>query len=236
MSASISTFYVGCDLGQATDYTALAIVEQKPVQVGEKITKGPRLSRPYGRSRLRAVVVEDVEPVIEHHYSLRHLERVALNTPYPMQSAHVVALVGQLAAMGRVEIVIDATGVGRGIVDYMRMALPNIVGVTITAGSNVGWSGLDATVPKRDLVGVLILLMQSARLRIAEGLALGPVLVQELLNFRMKVSVSGHDSYESWREGVHDDLVLATALAVWLGEDRAANMAWSRAYSMTRGN
>lgn len=32
----------------------------------------------------------------------------------------------------------------------------------------------------------------------------------------MKVNVStGHDSYEAWREGDHDDLVLAAALAAW---------------------
>ena len=41
-------------------------------------------------------------------------------------------------------------------------------------------------------------------------------LKQELLNFRVKVNVStAHDSYEAWREGDHDDLVLATGLALW---------------------
>jgi hypothetical protein len=38
----------------------------------------------------------------------------------------------------------------------------------------------------------------------------------ELLNFRVKINLaSGHDSYEAWREGDHDDLVLAAAMAVW---------------------
>lgn len=44
------------------------------------------------------------------------------------------------------------------------------------------------------------------------------MLVKELLNFKVTISTSGHDSYEAWREGDHDDLVLATAMALWLAE------------------
>jgi hypothetical protein len=43
--------------------------------------------------------------------------------------------------------------------------------------------------------------------------------VQELLNFRVKIDPrTAHDFYEHWREGDHDDLVLATALACWFSE------------------
>lgn len=36
------------------------------------------------------------------------------------------------------------------------------------------------------------------------------------MSFRLKVNIAtGHDSYEAWREGDHDDLVLSTSLAVW---------------------
>ena len=34
----------------------------------------------------------------------------------------------------------------------------------------------------------------------------------------MKISLSGHDSYESATEADHDDLLDALALACWLGE------------------
>jgi hypothetical protein len=35
----------------------------------------------------------------------------------------------------------------------------------------------------------------------------------------VKINIAtGHDSYEAWREGDHDDLVLAVALACWTGE------------------
>ncbi|MEJ7861626.1 MAG: hypothetical protein WKF90_08310 [Pyrinomonadaceae bacterium] len=31
----------------------------------------------------------------------------------------------------------------------------------------------------------------------------------------MKINDSAHDTYGAWREGTHDDLVLAAALALW---------------------
>jgi hypothetical protein len=61
--------------------------------------------------------------------------------------------------------------------------------------------------------------MQNGQLKIAEALQLAPVLRRELLNFKVKINIAtGHDSYEAWREGDHDDLVLAVALACWCGE------------------
>jgi hypothetical protein len=32
---------------------------------------------------------------------------------------------------------------------------------------------------------------------------------------RVKVTLNGHEMYEHWRSGDHDDLVLAVALACW---------------------
>ena len=71
-------------------------------------------------------------------------------------------------------------------------------------------------VPKRDLVGGLQVLLQSGRLKIARYLEHAETLKSELLNFRVKINIAtAHDSYQAWREGDHDDLVLATALACW---------------------
>ena len=37
-------------------------------------------------------------------------------------------------------------------------------------------------------------------------------------NFRTKVPASATDTWEAWREGVHDDLALAVAIAARVGE------------------
>ena len=36
--------------------------------------------------------------------------------------------------------------------------------------------------------------------------------------FKRRVTPAGHEQMASWRESVHDDLVLATALACWWRE------------------
>jgi hypothetical protein len=52
-------------------------------------------------------------------------------------------------------------------------------------------------------------------LQIAAGLKHAPDLVAELAGMRVKVECEGREQYGAWREGTHDDLVFAVALAYW---------------------
>jgi hypothetical protein len=51
-------------------------------------------------------------------------------------------------------------------------------------------------------------------LRFAKDLKEAPVLETELKEFRRRVSEAGRSTYAA-REGQHDDLVLAVAIALW---------------------
>jgi hypothetical protein len=87
-------------------------------------------------------------------------------------------------------------------------------------GDKASHEGESWRVPKRDLVGVLQVLLQTGRLKVASKLKLGPVLSQEMLNFKVKIDpMTAHDSHSAWREEDHDDLVLSVALAAWWGEN-----------------
>jgi hypothetical protein len=148
---------------------------------------------------------------------LRHLERLPLGTPYPAVVAHVRGLLATppLNATNRV-LAIDRTGVGVAVYDLFVAAGLQPVGITLTGGEKVNREGWHYWAPKRDVVGVLVTLFQTGRLKIAAGLAEAETLVEELLHFRMTIKLAtGHETYEEWREGVHDDLVLATGLACW---------------------
>jgi len=43
------------------------------------------------------------------------------------------------------------------------------------------------------------------------------VLTEELSLFRAKVTLAANETFEAWRERAHDDLVLALALALYIG-------------------
>ena len=90
--------------------------------------------------------------------------------------------------------------------------------VTITAGSSVTVEGRNARVAKCVLAGLMNVMLDNGRLTVESELALTPLLVEELRNFRVKLSPTGTDQFEAGREGKHDDLVLSVALGVWRGE------------------
>ncbi|MQA88709.1 MAG: hypothetical protein GEU90_00540 [Gemmatimonas sp.] len=160
-----------------------------------------------------------------------------MGTPYPVVVDHVQAL-RERGSLLEHPLVVDATGVGRPVVDMLKkQGVRRLVDITITGGDSVTSSGASYRVPKRDLVGLLQVLLQSGRLRFAAGLPLVDTLVRELLAFRVKISAdTAHDSYGAWREGSHDDLVLAVALAAWYAEKgQTGRVVWAMAPTAGRG-
>jgi hypothetical protein len=115
-------------------------------------------------------------------------------------------------------LVVDATGVGRPVVDLLRAARLDPLPVVITGGDTESHEDGFWRVPKRDLVSRLQVVLQAKRITFAEGMRDVQILVQELLNFQVKITTNAHDTYGAWREGTHDDYVLAVAIAVWAGE------------------
>ena len=163
--------------------------------------------------------------VTEHHYAARHLERLPIGIPYPAQVARIKQLRNRLHSETKVlpKLVADSTGVGRPVIDMLRSAELSLAAVTITGGDAVSRDGQDFRVPKRDLVSIVQVLLQSERLKIARALPEASTLTAELLAFKVSISLKGHDSYGNdagpWRENPHDDMVLAVALACWYGEN-----------------
>ncbi len=216
-------YLLGVDLAQSADFTALVVLECSFVDTGKVENGLPSMTvrlpsgRSYGgESRTR--------PVYEHHYACRHLERLPRGTPYPAQVARIKQLSDELTKTTGTtpRLVADATGVGRPVLDMLRSAGLSPAAITITGGDNVSQDGLDYRVPKRDLVSVIQVLLQSQRLKIARALPEADTLTAELLSFKVSIRLKGHDSYGNdkgeWRENPHDDLVLACSLAAWFGE------------------
>jgi len=151
---------------------------------------------------------------------LRHLKRYPLGTPYPDIVSNIVLTLGRPEVGEGPVLVVDATGVGQPVVDMFHQRGLYPYAIKIHGGENVSTDGLEYRIPKRDLAINLQVFFQEGKLKIADGLTDGPTLVRELLDFKVKINTkTGHDSYEAWREGVHDDLVLAVAMACWVAKN-----------------
>jgi hypothetical protein len=109
--------------------------------------------------------------------------------------------------------------VGAAVVDVLRKAKPRawLRPVLITAGHQVTSEGGAWHVPKKELVSTLQVLLQGGRFKVAD-LPERKVLLKELLAFKVRINLNATESFEAWRERDHDDLVLACALAAWIGE------------------
>jgi hypothetical protein len=148
-----------------------------------------------------------------------HLERFPLGTPYPTIVGRMAQLLATPPLRAQAALVVDRTGVGGAVVDLLAEAHLSPIAITITGGDKIHRdSKTRYSIPKRELVGCLQVLLQTGRLKIASALPEAGLLVKELLAFQVKITASAHDTYGAWREGAHDDLVLALALATWYGE------------------
>lgn len=180
-------YFVGVDLGQSNDPTAIAGV--------------------------RRVDLEDGRPVFQVGY----LERLPLGTPYPGVVTHVERLLKRPPFLGRAELVIDHTGVGRPVFDLFITRGVSPIGVSITSGdvetfdANGAWR-----VPKLTLISRLQALLHDSRLKIHRDLPEARTLTAELQDFKAEVTDSGYWRFGA-RSGKHDDLVLAVAIACWRG-------------------
>jgi hypothetical protein len=216
-------YAIGLDLGQASDPTALAAL--RVADSGKVDLDGNPLPK----------------------FDCVHLERFELGTPYPKIVERVVKLFAEprlhyemnhatltTVMLDPPKLIPDATGVGRAVVDLFLDARPDaeITPLTITAGDEAkedrwGQSGARGYwVPKKELVGAVQAGLQSGRLKFVPSLELAETLKKELLAFKVKVSLAGNESFEAWRERDHDDLVLAVAMAVWVGSRPVQYGSW----------
>jgi hypothetical protein len=194
------------DIGQAADFTALGGLKRLPVPTGKEketyVRGGPEMAREY-----------------DDTFQLGYAHRFPLHTPYP-EIIHELAQVCHRIP-GSFQVVADATGVGRPVVDMMRDAGLPVVGVIITAGAGAAVHDKETgywKVPKRELVTRGQTYLQTGRLKISSKLKLADVIVKEMLAFKMKISSStGNVSFEAWRDAAHDDLVLMLCMGVWWG-------------------
>jgi len=227
-------YSVGCDLGQASDFTAVAVLEKTVVP------RRDAMFSPVGESPGNRLVEGDIV------YDLVYLKRPKLGTPYDTIARRVADLIcelepqGAFGELGQVTLCVDGTGVGRGVVDMLNTefkrrgasskSVPRVDfrRVSVTGSqtqlkrperTNGYWS-----VPKKDLVFPAVVAFQQGLIRIARGIQDREALVNELKNYKRTTNIAtGNLAFEPWRESAHDDLLFAVCLALWGWQTRKGN-------------
>ena len=226
-------YIMGLDLGQVKDFTALSILRKE--EQGKPLTKMGMLMQSAlddsdaedGRSTQRTNTGMRTKPELH----LGHLSRFPLGTPYTVIVRDLAALMAKEPYRGNSILVVDKTGVGVAVTDLIRDAGLEYVAVSITAGSTVtgeAWSDGGYGVPKKDLVTSLGVALEAGRLKIQRHIPLARLLLKECANFRYRIGMTGHATYDSstalYREAPHDDLVLSVSLAVWYADFAGATL------------
>jgi hypothetical protein len=181
-------YILGVDLGQSYDFTVLSIFYAR-FNTSQRLT-----------------------------YDLIFLKKFVLKQSYLTIIDEIIALIKLYDLEGKYTMAVDYTGVGRPVFDYFMANGLTPMGITITGGATVNrQTSNTVTVPKKDIVTYLQLVLQTRRLRIPKTLDLLDDLRKEFLSFQFKVGSSAQGTFGG-SGGVHDDIVMAMGMAIWLGE------------------
>ncbi|MBO1361995.1 hypothetical protein J2D73_19625 [Acetobacter sacchari] len=207
---SLESYVVGLDLGKSQDFTAICVAEVIACErLHWKRTTFEHAAQIVGRRRT-------------YRYRVVNVHRYDRGTSYPDIARSVQGVLRQLPRPKfDAALFVDRTGVGAPVVDTMREMGLVLTGVAITGGLKVNrprWG--EVNVPKAVLASSLDIAFAEDRLEFTSSASASEVLKRELQNFRVKKTAHGNETMEAWREGMHDDLVLATALAIWGAEHR----------------
>ncbi len=188
--------YIGLDLGQRRDYTAVAAIN-----VIETII---------GREPVRYA------PIVERLFRVTHLTRLDIGTPYTELPGMLRSVIGAASSSGDVTLAVDATGPGMPVVDIIRDAGLNaaVYPAMITGGEGDGSSKSGVySIPRKTLLTKLRVAMERRDLKVSPRLPLCGELQSEIRTLH-------HESSAHSRH--HDDLVFAVALALWVANIRGA--------------
>lgn len=120
---------------------------------------------------------------------------------------------------GKIAIILDATGVGLAVCDFVRSAGIQCFDLTIHGGYSTKIDGWHISAAKNDVVFSLQNIIEKNRLKVNPELKYWKETKAELETFSPKVNETTlHVSYEAIRSRDHDDLVMSLAMAALFGE------------------
>lgn len=191
--------FLGLDLGQRRDYTAIAAIAVTDVILGQE----PVAYNFIRRTELRIV----------------HLARIPLGSPYSELPSVLHRVVDQTRhfANAKPTLAVDATGPGTPVIEMIRNAGldSSLLPAIITGGESSARKPVNGvySVARKDLLSILRVAIETGRLKGAPSMPLKDELLAELRTLEAESASHARN---------HDDLVFAVALALWAAKIRGA--------------
>ena len=218
----------GVDLGQKTDPSAIVLLEvvERPIPGELERIGAAHLDRETQTAILSCGQWKAHILKKEKHYIARHINRMPLGAPYTDVVKAIKDIDGKIRERTNGKTlamyVVDATGVGTPVIDLLRENVESarIKAAYLTGGMEARIErGITLYVPKDQMVSMLQVLLQTGRIHLPKT-AEAEALKEELLNYEIRISDGGRDTYGAFRTGSHDDLVSALGIAVFYSEKR----------------
>jgi hypothetical protein len=192
-----SRYWLGVDLAQAQDNTALIAVHDECLPIWGQSSRqvlGPRK---------RTIVFADTFKGVSYPDVVSHIIRTILKEPL----------------RGRTRLVIDGSGLGRVCADLLRSQGVDHDAIQMTVGQN--WARKDeyVNVGKTLLLETLSILFATGDLTFAHDLPLREDILAELETFQLEQTAAGNQIIVQGKSGAHHgDLCIALAVAVFASE------------------
>ena len=184
-------YWVGADLGQANDYSAVCVIKDQalPVFDGNGIVVG---------SRERTVVYADKFKGVSYVEVVDHLIKVRNASPFG----------------GRSELVIDGTSIGRVVSDMLWEQGVDHNAVQMTGGQDWRRSGRYVNASKTLMIENLAVMFAAGELKFAHDLLLRKEIEEDLASFATQTTAAGNQIITQSRNASgHGDLGIGLIVA-----------------------
>ena len=189
-------YWLGCDLGQKQDPTAVIVIKDYAHPEWQN-------ARQVLGKRHRVIVYAD-------HF---------IGYSYPDIVSHLIRTMTREPLRNSVQLVIDATGLGRVISDLLQEARVEHIAMQSTVGQNWSRKGRYVNVGKHAMIENLSILFSSSDLTFAKDLPLRDHIMSELETFQLEMTNAGLPIITQGRRGQHHgDLSIATAVAAFASQ------------------
>ena len=162
-------------------------------------------------------------------FEVIHLDRFGAERRYPAIIGLVAEIVATRQLGQRYTLLMDITATGRPPLKLFEDCGLYPRAMQIVAGTETAYANGVQSLPRRDMVSVVQMLLQSNRLLVADALELAPDLVADLQAFDPQPPPAGQAPHRN------EDLVRAVALACWWGDRQTWGLEMSKMNPLVGG-